>query len=751
MTMFRLALLFVLLPSIGMAAPCPKLGEIVLNEIRYAPTESSFIELWGPPGAALECLKLASFNGGQDGTSCDESTVYQFVADDVVGEDGYFLLAVSDGEGVDRVSGKADLQNGPDGIQLKDSETGLVFDSLAYGGPLEACETPVMEGNASASLHGETSSLGRLVDHQDTNNNGADWGVCPAPTPGMANSCPVPPECTAGPGTDGIVISEVRVGPSGEEFVELKGSANADLGCYFLRTLNGGSANDKCDEDERVTLVGQAFDPAGYHVTYFDLQKGPDALELVYGFTDGTEEVSATVVWKEPMPQCGGAIQGNSAVQVPADGDSFSKCYGFGDYSKDYVLTEASPGEANLCPAPCSGPTGTVVINEAVIDPNELAFVELRGEPGLDLSCYALLELNSGQSQEVCDLETNVALDGLVMPDDGYLVLGAPDVASLDLEVKLAAQNGPGDGLRLVYEGDDGDLVVDTFSWGATLSACVDPPSTDSGYGPIVKEANSIARCPDGRDTDNNIVDLFEAESATPGATNDCPDLAALAVCDNPPTSPVVINEIQSSPSASAFIELKGMPNTAMGCFTLLAYNGGPDGEQCEISDSMILSGAAIGASGHFVIATEGSDLAESADFLDNGADLQDGPDALALVFTSTDGTMLLMDAVVYGGFLPLCDDFGEKDPTVKIGKDKSLTRCAGGDTQNNEVDFTLCSVPSPGGVTTCNCGAPNPTGGTVEVEEPTGCQTHRGVVPAFFVLLFGLILVLRKRISRIS
>ena len=276
--------------------------------------------------------------------------------------------------------------------------------------------------------------------------------------------------------------------------------------------------------------------------------------------------------------------------------------------------------------------------------------------------------------------------------------------------------------------------------WGATLAACTDPPSTDSGYGPIVKEGNSIARCPDGRDTNSNNVDLFEAEGATPGQSNACPDLGALAVCDELPTTPLVINEIQTSPGSSAFIELKGTPNTAMGCYKLLAYNGGPDADRCEIYETINFQGAVIGESGFFTITPVGGDWAWMADLESKGADLQDGPDALALLFTSTEGQVVLMDALVYGGELPQCDDFKEGDPAEKTSKERSLTRCAGEDTNSNAQDFTLCSVPSPGEQTTCNCGAPNPTGGTVSVEEPEGCQTGGGTLPWLTLLLFGLI-----------
>lgn len=731
--------------SSAFAQACPSEGGVGLNEVRYLPKNVGFIEMWGPAGASLSCLKLAAFNGGPDGTSCDGSTVFEFTEDHVFGDDGLFVLTELEEDWSDAVSTKSNfLQDGPDGLQIQVKETGAVLDSLAYAGPLEACESPVMEGASPAPAHGDTSSIGRYVDFQDTDDNGADWGLCPEPTPGAPNACPAPADCSAGPGSENLVINEVRLGPSGEEFVEVRGTAGSDLSCYVLRTKNGGSGNDKCDVDENIPMVALTLDPAGYAVVEFDLQKGPDALELIYAYTNGSEDVLEAIVWKEAMPQCGGEYGALEAVSVPSDGDSFSRCYDFGEPVKDFVTTLATPGEGNLCPAPCPGPTGQLVINEAVIDPNEVAFVELKGEPGLDLSCYALLELNGGPDLDKCDLETTVALDGMVIPDDGYLVMGSADVASLDMEVKLAAQNGPGDGFRLVYEGDEGDLVIDTFSWGATLSACVDPPSTDSGYGPTVKEGNSISRCPDGRDTNSNNVDLFEAEGATPGGVNSCPDMDALAVCDDDPTAPIVINEIQTSPAGAAFIELKGAPNTPMGCYTLIAYNGGPDADRCEIYETVEMGGAAIGNSGYFTIAPETGERAPQADFLSSGADLQDGPDALALVFTSTTGKMLLMDAVVYGGELSLCDDFNEGGPAEKVGKDRSLTRCAGEDTGNNEVDFTLCSVPSPGAVTTCNCGAPNPTGGSVEVEEPTGCQSsEHSTSLGGILLLLGLLGVL--------
>ena len=125
------------------APSCPAPGEVLLNEISYRPSSSAFIELWGPPGTSLECLELVQANGGPEGTKCDASKVYVFEAGDVIGPDGYFVLATASGEGVDVVTPKANLQDGPDGVWLRRVDDEVVVDAVAWGAKLDACEVPV--------------------------------------------------------------------------------------------------------------------------------------------------------------------------------------------------------------------------------------------------------------------------------------------------------------------------------------------------------------------------------------------------------------------------------------------------------------------------------------------------------------------------------------------------------------------------------------------------------------------------------
>ena len=368
----------------------------MLNEIRYTPASEAFIELRGEPGLSLNCLKLVSFNGGADGTKCDDSLVFEFGAEDALGADGYFVLSVEALEGSDVLTAKANLQDGPDGLQIQVIQTGQVLDSLAYGGPLEACESTVMEGQSSP-LHSATNSIGRRTGTSDTNQNGVDWGLLHDADPWWRK--PMSPSrtmrrcCRNTPS-----FSELQFAAPGDDFVELVAEPGTGLDCYVLRTWNGTAENDDCLLEDERALVGEMTNPEGIATVFMALQKGPDAIELVYQKTDGTEEIVDVLVWGAPMPQCGGDIAASEAVDAPPNGMSVSRCFGFGDPSKDYVVTEPTPGELNDCPAPCSGPTRNVVINEAVIDPNDVAFFELKGDPGLDLSCYRVLELNEDKT-----------------------------------------------------------------------------------------------------------------------------------------------------------------------------------------------------------------------------------------------------------------------------------------------------------------------------------------------------------------
>ncbi len=156
-----------------------------------------------------------------------------------------------------------------------------------------------------------------------------------------------------------------------------------------------------------------------------------------------------------------------------------------------------------------------VVINEVCYDPPGAdagaEFVELMntGAAVVDLAGWSL-EFANGAVGPVWAVRwtgsagQTIAPGGLfLIVDRGWTGTGADD------EVRLGLQNGP-DALRLVR----GDGSVDLVGWGA-----LDWPEMYEGRPHPGTAQRSLARRPDGRDTDDNAADFVPAER-TPAARN---------------------------------------------------------------------------------------------------------------------------------------------------------------------------------------------------------------------------------------
>ena len=740
-----MGLFAVVYPAQAQCPDVPLPGSVLINEIQVGPTDQAFIEIWAEPGTSLECLTLQPYNGGTTGTECKTYNTIALAAGAVAPEDGLFVVGTAATS--DQVDSKADLQQGPDGLALIHTATGAVVDTLAYGGALDGCEKPVVEGGNPAPAPDNGKSIGRY-DHVDTDNNGKDFILCGLPTPGEANGCAPPPPCADDP-AGAVTISELRVA-SGQEFVELAGPAGLDLGCFTLVQYNGGSAGDKCDPTDHA-LVGVKIGDNGLAVYELDLQKGPDAVAIEYRADSGSVQRMDSVVYGGELLACPEGLAHGAPAKVPPDEQSISSCASKGSDAEDFLATTPTPGEPNACPEPCPPRTGSVVINEVVYDPDDAAFVELKGDAGLDLRCYVLIELNGGQSNDQCDEASNTPLEGYTMPDDGYFVVSEGELEASDLVKNLAFQNGPGDAFLLVYTGAEGMEIVDSLAWGAALEGC-DDPALDAGAGPSAKDGAAVARCPDGADTNDAAADVAAA-TASPGAKNVCDGGGGSGNGNGGgtdcklPTDVPKINEIQTSTAGQAFIEIIGKPGTPLDCFSIVAYNGGTEASTCTESGTIELTDVKIPDSGFLVLAKGDGERADVATVKTTKADLQDGPDAVALVFAAKAGPQVV-DSLVYGAELPACTalGIGEGTNAGKPKKGQSITRCAGSDTDDNAADFGSCAEPSPGAETTCACtggGNPVPPGGA-GVESPGGCTALPGERPvallALFLVLLGIV-----------
>jgi hypothetical protein len=325
------------------------------------------------------------------------------------------------------------------------------------------------------------------------------------------------------------------------------------------------------------------------------------------------------------------------------------------------------------------GAAEAVVINELFYDgpgADTNMFTELKGTPGTDLAGYSLVGVNGADGV----VYTTINLTG-VIPADGYYVVGqAGTVVNVDQIAATADwQNGP-DQVQL----RQGTTVLDGVCYGVSgLLVCEGSPAVDVGPG------NSLARCPDGSDTDDNSVDFLADDTPTPGVEND--------IC---PTIPVVINEVLydgTGADTGMFTELKGNPGQSLNGYVLVGVNGN-DGLDYATID---LTGFTIPGDGYFVIAQDGT--VASADLIDPLADFQNGPDKVELREAG-----LPVDGVCYGtAALLTCEGTAAIDTPAGT----SLARCPdGSDTDDNSVDFVTDTSPTPGAANDADCGGTTPT-----------------------------------------
>ncbi len=186
---------------------------------------------------------------------------------------------------------------------------------------------------------------------------------------------------------------------------------------------------------------------------------------------------------------------------------------GRGRVSAALLLTGAAVFVAASCAA------AAVVLNEVLYDPSGAdagrEFVELfnAGPTAVCLAGYRIETANGADDQPVWSTRWTGAPGDTIGPGGLFLVAdagwtGPPSAAAT---AALTLQNGP-DALRLARPGaaDDrlgyGELAAPGFGEGA--------PHPGAGAG------QSLARRPDGRDTDDNAADWVGLDPPTPGAPN---------------------------------------------------------------------------------------------------------------------------------------------------------------------------------------------------------------------------------------
>ena len=249
------------------------------------------------------------------------------VLDGVVLRPGeHLLVGGTQVEGADVVwEDSKSLGNGgdADGIVLADC-AGYVADTVIYSSPNAAGWLndlgEIAESLAPEPLPG--ASLARLEDGFDTDLSGEDFVVAQEPTPGRMNPIVEPVVCV--PGSEGLVINEVLVNPSGSddglEWFELHNATDATV------SLAGWG----------LTFVLKPDDLDGVDVVF------PQGTEIRGGafLVVGGEEAVVSVDLRIPgMPTAGNGTGGDAVALVDCEGVVIDRVV-YGSDNEDGLLDD---------------------------------------------------------------------------------------------------------------------------------------------------------------------------------------------------------------------------------------------------------------------------------------------------------------------------------------------------------------------------------------------------------------------------
>ena len=173
-----------------------------------------------------------------------------------------------------------------------------------------------------------------------------------------------------------------------------------------------------------------------------------------------------------------------------------------------------------------------LVINEANVDMDgdeRQEFVEIlnAGDDPVDLAGRTLEMVNGSSNEPYLTFDlieagpTLAAGQFLVVADvDVEIAPGALEIRIPDEGTDHDFQNGPPDGMRIVQADRPGE-VIDGLSYAGAM------PGTGEGESGAVRDPNddlgqTLGRCPDGADSNDNAADFSLLPHATPGGPNAC-------------------------------------------------------------------------------------------------------------------------------------------------------------------------------------------------------------------------------------
>ncbi len=697
-------MVLLLLPSL-LAAPR-------ISELLYDPSgadhDQEWVEVCNPgPGT----INLSGYVLQMGGTSWKSIFTVGTVSDMAPGD---YVLIGGPLAGVGYTGSFVDdIQNGGsdvDGVRLMDGSS-VVLDTVLFGGSANGNLLLDDSGSSdplrAASSASNGKSLGRDSACTDTDNSSVDFRVYTSPTPAMANvaigdsggdsGVVVTVDCT---GWDGVVINEflpdATGADDGQEWVELynRGSSPVDLSGWVLALA--GSTWDNGDE---MTLdAGLGLNPGGYlllgttsgdaplSMTLPNASSSGEGLQLrcngapvdtvVYGPSNGdslTDDSGAIASSLAPKPKeaqsIGRKVDGEDSNQ---SGDDFQLC------------ASPSPGAPTSCVyVPCTVAPGEVLINE-LSQNTGTEFVELYNASSVqqDLTGFRL-EYGTGSYSGSTAIPA-----GSVLEPGGYLVIEGMDPGN-------AGSNA--DAIRLVC--DDGVVYpIDTVVYAADGKTNTDGWLDDDGqeatsFAPVADDGESVARSPNGVDTNQSGVDFLLVTAPTPGAENGVVDPGE---CDT--GAGIKVNEVMFDPSedddtnewvelfnaGSSPVDLKGWKLEAAKSSWAVQYS---------------FEEATVLAPGEWLV-IGAEDVAE-ADVLAEDLDLGNGTDGDGVRITDCAG--VARDTALYGD--PLADeisgDNGSTDVVQNVGSGQTLGRYPDGLDNDENADWLVEFVPTPGAANT--------------------------------------------------
>ncbi|MCL4265568.1 MAG: ExeM/NucH family extracellular endonuclease [Anaerolineae bacterium] len=459
---------------------------------------------------------------------------------------------------------RLDFQLSTDATSLT-TGTWTDYDPLDFNSPITTGTVGALDGNATANRTQISHTITGLniangaafwIRWSDFNASGADDGLAVddfslIPDGDVATADPVINEFSASTvGTD-------------VEYVEIFGDPNTDYSAYTILEIEGDSGATAGTVDEVISLG--TTDANGLHLVSLPanaLENGTITLLLVQNFTgalnvdldtdnDGIFDITPWDALVDSVAVHDGGV-GDVTYGVPVLGVSYDGLpFAPGgasripdgldtDSTSDWVRNDFdlagipgftgtpevgeaynTPGAMNQVVLP---PTPQLVINEIDYDQpgtDTAEFIEIKNNSSFAVSLSGwTLEFVNGSGGGAAIYRT-INLPDVSLSAGGYYVVcaNAATVTICDLDGSPDTdfiQNGAPDAIGLRFNGDLMDAVSYEGDTGAPYTEGSGVGLEDNAVG-----TQSISRCPDGVDSDQNNVDLA-VTAVTAGAANAC-------------------------------------------------------------------------------------------------------------------------------------------------------------------------------------------------------------------------------------